>query len=198
MLLYIIDNNLFVNVKQPLKIESTRDAKLRDNQFFRFQKRIKLERMTRQLHEQLKTIRGWKSAGNIIVFTNGCFDLLHPGHLSILEQARSLGDRLVVGLNTDSSVRNLKGDNRPIFNLNERTGMLNSLSFVDMVIPFHEERPQSLITLICPDVLAKGGDYTIDNIVGSNFVIKNGGIVKTLRFVKGYSTTEIINRIKEL
>ncbi len=131
-----------------------------------------------------------------MVFTNGCFDILHLGHIDYLEKARFLGDKLVVGLNDDDSVRRLKGESRPINNLKARSSMLAALEFVDAVVPFEEDTPLSLISSLLPDVLVKGNDYTIDNIVGADVVIENGGRVETIELVKGYSTTTIINKLK--
>ena len=148
--------------------------------------------------DPFELIRNWKSQQLKIVFTNGCFDLLHVGHITYLQEAKNEGDKLVVGLNSDLSVQRLKGQKRPVFSLKERSEILSALSCVDLVIPFEEDTPLELIQLIKPDILVKGGDYEIDNIVGSKFVISNGGRVKSLTFVKGSSSSEIITRIKEL
>ena len=145
----------------------------------------------------LGKIHRWQEAGEKIVFTNGCFDLLHYGHVSFLQEASTLGDRLVIGLNTDDSVSKLKGPERPVNDLLARTKILEALKFVDVVIPFAEDNPLALIKEIKPQVLVKGGDYQMENIVGSKFVLKNGGLVKSLKFVEGYSTTDLIKRIKE-
>jgi rfaE bifunctional protein nucleotidyltransferase chain/domain len=131
------------------------------------------------------------------VFTNGCFDILHLGHLDYLEKSRDLADKLVVGLNTDKSVRQLKGPGRPINNEYARARMLAAMSFVDLVIAFNEETPLELIKKVKPDILVKGKDYEVENIVGAEFVIGNGGEVKTIELKKGYSTTDIINKIKK-
>lgn len=139
----------------------------------------------------------WQSEGKKIVFTNGVFDLLHIGHVTYLAKAADLGDKLVIGLNTDSSVKRIKGDSRPINDQNNRAALLASLFFVDGVVLFEEDTPLNLISTLLPDVLVKGADYTIDNIVGAKEVIANGGEVKTINFVEGYSSTSIINRIKE-
>lgn len=130
-----------------------------------------------------------------VVFTNGCFDVLHRGHVTYLAQARDLGDCLVVGLNSDASVKRLKGENRPINNENDRALLLAALSFVDYIIIFEEDTPQNLIEQVKPDILVKGGDYQIDNIVGADFVLKNGGQVLTIPFVDGYSSTKIIQAL---
>ena len=133
-----------------------------------------------------------------IVFTNGCFDILHSGHVKYLEQAKGLGDILIIGINSDDSVRKLKGDSRPINTLNDRAYVLSGLTIVDYIIAFDELTPLKLISQVLPDILVKGGDYKIDEIVGNDFVEKNGGIVKTVPFLDGASTTDIINKIKEM
>ena len=132
-----------------------------------------------------------------IVFTNGCFDILHRGHAVYLAQARSLGDALVVGLNTDASVRRLKGPERPLNAQADRAFLLASLACVDAVILFDDDTPERLIHQVVPDVLVKGGDYTIDKIVGADFVMQNGGLVTTIPFVDGYSTTNIIQKMSK-
>tara|TARA_B100001996_G_scaffold121980_1_gene92245 strand:- start:103 stop:579 length:477 start_codon:yes stop_codon:yes gene_type:complete len=134
-----------------------------------------------------------KSANNKIVFTNGCFDIIHKGHLGYLHQSKDLGDYLIVGLNSDDSVTLLKGSDRPINNQNVRAKNLLRLDYVDAVIIFSEETPEELIKLLLPDILTKGGDYQKNQIAGSNSVIKNGGKVIILPHLKGYSTTAIIN-----
>ena len=131
-----------------------------------------------------------------IVFTNGCFDVLHYGHVHYLLEARKLGDLLVVGLNNDDSVRRLKGSTRPVNGENERAFVLAALSCVDYVSLFEEDTPEELIKIVRPDVLVKGGDYTIDNIVGADFVQRNGGVVTTIPFVEGFSSTRIIEQLK--
>lgn len=141
-------------------------------------------------------IAQWKQSGERVVFTNGCFDLIHFGHLQYLEQARQLGTRLVVGLNSDQSVMRLKGVHRPIKDQKTRAALLASLFFVDMVVAFEEDTPLELIQKLLPDVLVKGGDYTIENIVGADIVLRNGGEVKTLAFVPGYSTSAYEKKIK--
>jgi len=137
----------------------------------------------------------WKQSGEV-VFTNGCFDILHLGHIDYLEKAKQLGSKLVVGLNTDASVKRLKGPDRPLNNEYARARMLAALACTDAVILFDEPTPLELITDIKPDVLVKGSDYTIDTIVGADIVIENGGSVKTIDLVNGYSTTGIIEKIK--
>lgn len=132
-----------------------------------------------------------------VVFTNGCFDILHYGHITYLAQARQLGDLLVVGLNSDLSVRRLKGESRPINNENTRALMLAALEMVDYIVIFEEDTPYNLITNVKPNILVKGGDYTIDHIVGADFVQQRGGKVMTIPFVQGFSTTSIIDHIKQ-
>jgi rfaE bifunctional protein nucleotidyltransferase chain/domain len=151
--------------------------------------------MSRELLKQ--TVTQWKAAHQKIVFTNGCFDLLHIGHLTYMARAAELGDKLIIGLNSDSSVRLLKGEGRPVNNQQSRAALLAALFFVDAVVIFEEETPQNLIAGLLPDVLVKGGDYTIDNIVGAKEVMANGGEVKTLTFVDGYSSTSIIEKIRQ-
>jgi D-glycero-beta-D-manno-heptose 1-phosphate adenylyltransferase len=139
----------------------------------------------------------WRFHNDKIVFTNGCFDLLHAGHIQYLAQARSLGNRLVLGLNSDASVRQLKGNHRPINDEKTRSFVLAALEIIDFVVIFDEETPIELIQKIQPDVLVKGGDYTIDSIVGAASVLANGGEVKVLSFLKGYSTTNIEQKIRD-
>jgi len=133
-----------------------------------------------------------------LVFTNGCFDLLHPGHVDLLQRARALGDRLIVGLNSDASVSSLKGPTRPIWNEQERAAMLLALRCVDQVVIFNERTPQRLIEDLRPDVLVKGGDWPADKIVGAKTVLKYGGEVHSLPLLDGYSTTSLIARLREL
>ena len=141
-------------------------------------------------------IKIWKKADKKIVFTNGCFDLIHVGHVLYLESAASLGDILIVGLNSDDSVRRLKGPTRPINNQLNRSIVLAGLSSIDAVIIFEEDDPLHLIKKICPDILVKGGDWKPEQIIGSDFVLNNGGHVRSLEFVEGYSTTSIEKKIK--
>jgi D-glycero-beta-D-manno-heptose 1-phosphate adenylyltransferase len=140
----------------------------------------------------------WRALGKKIVFTNGCFDILHHGHLDYLARAADHGNILVVGVNTDASVKRLKGENRPLVNEQDRLFQLAALMYVDAVCLFDEDTPKELIELVKPDVLAKGGDYTIDTIVGADLVQKNGGRVEVIPFVEGYSTTGLIANIKKL
>lgn len=140
----------------------------------------------------------WRRQGERVVFTNGCFDLLHPGHVTYLEDARAMGDHLIVGLNSDESIRRLKGENRPVNRLADRAHMLMALRAVDMVVSFSEDTPIGLITALLPDLLVKGGDYQPDEIVGAAEVRANGGEVRVVPFMGGYSSTTLINRICEL
>jgi D-beta-D-heptose 7-phosphate kinase/D-beta-D-heptose 1-phosphate adenosyltransferase len=134
--------------------------------------------------------------GRKVVFTNGCFDILHVGHVRYLQEARAQGYMLVIGLNTDASVQRLKGPSRPLQNEMARAEILAALACVDYVTLFDEETPEQLIHAVRPDVLVKGGDYTIDKIVGASFVLSYGGEVKSLQFVEGFSSTSIINKMK--
>ena len=139
----------------------------------------------------------WRAAAAKVVFTNGVFDLLHRGHVEYLEEARALGDRLVVGLNTDASVRRLKGASRPIVGERDRAAVLSALSCVDLVVLFDDDTPQRLIEAVRPAVLVKGGDYAIADIVGREFVESHGGRVATVPLREGLSTSEIVSRIRE-
>lgn len=143
-------------------------------------------------------IRYWRFKDKSIVFTNGCFDLFHPGHADFLARASDLANVLVVGLNTDASVQRLKGSGRPIQDQQGRATILASLHFVDAVVFFDEDTPEEIIELIAPDILVKGGDYRPEHIVGGNFVRSNNGQVLTLPLLKGYSTTNLINKIKTI
>ena len=138
----------------------------------------------------------WRFQNKKIVFTNGCFDLLHYGHIDYLAAARALGDKLIVGINATKSVQRLKGKHRPIKDDLTRQHLLASLFFVDVVIEFSEDTPLNLIQLIQPDILVKGGDWSVENIVGGKEVLANGGAVKSLPFVEGYSTTALEEKIK--
>ena len=150
------------------------------------------------LDELVRKREALRVEGLAVVFTNGCFDLLHPGHVRYLADARSLGDALIVGLNSDRSVRILKGEGRPILNERERADVLAALQAVDYVIIFDEETPRDLIARLLPDVLVKGGDWAIDEIVGREEVEAAGGKVLSVPYIEGKSTTEIIARIKDL
>jgi rfaE bifunctional protein nucleotidyltransferase chain/domain len=142
-----------------------------------------------------KAIHVWKLTDRKIVFTNGCFDILHYGHIHYLAQAKALGDKLIVGINSDNSVRRLKGQHRPINDNLTRKFLLASLQFVDVVIEFEEDTPIQLIQTIQPDVLTKGGDWQVNTIVGADVVMASGGVIKSLPFVEGYSTTNIEQKI---
>jgi D-glycero-beta-D-manno-heptose 1-phosphate adenylyltransferase len=138
----------------------------------------------------------WKMSGQQVVFTNGCFDILHLGHVDYLEKSRNLGDKLVLGLNTDASVSRIKGPSRPIVHETSRSRVIAALEFVDLVVFFDKETPYELIKNLLPDILVKGNDYLAENIVGADIVIANGGKVETIPLVQGFSTTNIVNKIK--
>lgn len=140
----------------------------------------------------------WKSEGKKIVFTNGCFDILHYGHIHFLSMAKEEGDILIVGLNSDESVTKLKGENRPINNEKSRSFLMASLDFVDRVCLFGEDTPKMLIDEIVPDILVKGGDYKAEEIVGFHTVTKNGGKVIALDYVEGYSTSSLEEKIRSM
>ena len=140
-------------------------------------------------------INQWKEAGCTIVFTNGCFDIIHRGHIELLSAAKKKGDRLVVGLNGDQSVKRLKGNDRPIQPVEDRAMILDAIESVDMVVGFEEDTPAEMILHFLPDVLLKGGDYTIDTIVGADTVITNGGTVETIPLIPEKSTTALLDRI---
>ena len=144
----------------------------------------------------LKQIEQWKKEGKKIVFTNGCFDIIHAGHVDYLEKAKKLGDILIVGLNSDSSIRRIKGKDRPVNIQEHRKKVLEALKPVDLVIIFDEDTPERLIKEIKPNVLVKGGDWKIENIVGADFVQSYGGTVTTIDFVYDTSTTKIIQKVK--
>ena len=149
------------------------------------------------LKDNIDIINRMKAERKKIVFTNGCFDLLHVGHIRYLAQAKKLGNFLIIGLNSDSSVKELKGEDRPINSFEDRATLLSAIKSVDLVIMFEEQTPENLIKDIVPDILVKGGDYNIEDIVGYQTVIQNGGQVKTLSFYEGYSSTNYINKIKK-
>lgn len=143
------------------------------------------------------SIAQWQSKGKKVVFTNGVFDLLHIGHITYMAKAAELGDKLVIGLNSDSSVKRIKGEDRPVNDQNSRAALLAALFFVDGIVVFEEDTPIDIITTLMPDILVKGADYSIENIVGAKEVMANGGEVKTIDFVEGYSSTSIIKKIRE-
>lgn len=131
----------------------------------------------------------------ILVFTNGTFDILHRGHVEYLASAKALGDALIVGLNTDASIRRIKGPNRPINTQADRARVLSALAAVDYVVPFGDDTPKRLIEKILPDVLVKGADWQVDDIVGKDIVERNGGVVRTIRLTRGRSTTNVIHKV---
>lgn len=143
-------------------------------------------------------LKNWNAAGETIVFTNGCFDIIHHGHVDSLQKSAAFGTKLIVGLNSDKSVELLKGKNRPVFNQEARALMIAALAFVDAVIIFAEDTPANLIAQINPDFLVKGKQYEIHEIAGHKTVLANGGRVETLDLVPDISTSEVIRRIKEL
>ncbi len=146
----------------------------------------KIADITKELHASARKI----------VFTNGCFDIIHAGHVSYLSQAKALGDILIVGLNSDASVRRLKGDKRPINAEQDRAIVLAAFSFVDYVVIFEEDTPYELIKQVQPNILVKGGDWQASEIIGSDIVLEHGGIVQSLNLVEGLSTTSILHRLK--
>ncbi|MGD9493762.1 MAG: D-glycero-beta-D-manno-heptose 1-phosphate adenylyltransferase [Bacteroidales bacterium] len=149
--------------------------------------------------EQLiQRVNTWRSERQTIVFSNGCFDIIHPGHAQYLAAAAALGSRLVIGVNTDESVKKLKGAARPVISENERCLLLASFQFVDAVCLFDEDTPLKLIESIIPDILVKGKDYTIDQIVGADVVLQHGGKVETIELVEGFSTSSLIEKIKKI
>lgn len=145
----------------------------------------------------IQQVKDWKTEGNKVVFTNGCFDIVHLGHVDYLEKSRLKGDKLVLAVNTDASVSRIKGDLRPVVMEYARARVLASFEFIDAVTFFDEETPLQLIKECLPDILVKGNDYTIDTIVGSKEVIENGGSVETVELVEGFSTSKIIEKIKK-
>jgi rfaE bifunctional protein nucleotidyltransferase chain/domain len=148
------------------------------------------------LPQLIKKVASWRVLGKTVAFTNGCFDILHEGHIFSLSQAAQCADFLIVGVNSDSSIKKLKGEERPINNEQSRSLLLASLLITDAIVVFNEDTPLQLITTLLPDVLVKGGDYTIDQIVGAKEVIANGGKVIINPIVEGFSTTAIIEKIK--
>ena len=159
--------------------------------FKKIQSKVKTWATAKQAVDQ------WKRSGRKVVFTNGCFDLLHYGHIHYLAQAKDLGDSLMVGVNADRSVARLKGPHRPIKDENTRLHILAALACVDAVVLFEENTPYELIKMLMPDVLVKGGDWLPENIIGADIVLGNGGAVFSLPFVEGFSTTNYEKKIKE-
>ena len=144
-----------------------------------------------------KEAANWKKFNEKVVFTNGCFDIIHLGHIDYLGKSADLGDRLIVGINTDASVSKLKGPSRPVIHEHTRIAKIAALAFVDAVVLFGEETPLELIKIIAPDVLVKGGDYSVETIVGADEVLKRNGTVEVIPFLEGHSSTAIIDKIKE-
>ena len=142
-----------------------------------------------------KKLEEWKKSKKTIVFTNGCFDLLHKGHIDLLTVASKYGDKLVVGINSDESVRKIKGEDRPVENQRTRKKNLLNIKYVDEVYVFEESTPLNVIKSICPDVLVKGADYTVPEIVGAKFILSNGGKVRTVPLTPGFSTTKSIEKM---
>ena len=148
--------------------------------------------------EAKKQVDDWKLSGQKIVFTNGCFDILHRGHVEYLTEAKACGDKLVTALNSDTSVRGLKGDPRPIQSQEDRAVILDALESVDLVVIFDQETPAKIIKSLLPDVLTKGGDYSAETIVGADTVTENGGEIKVIPFRSGQSTSGIVEKIIKL
>jgi len=142
-----------------------------------------------------KAVNSLKKAGKKVVFTNGCYDLLHVGHIRLLQSARKKGDILIVAINSDASVRRIKGDKRPLVNQKERAETLAALECIDIVTVFNEDDPFNIIKDIMPDILVKGGDWPLDKIIGSDIVIKNGGKVMNIKYQAGKSTTNLVGRV---
>ena len=140
-------------------------------------------------------VNQWKEAGCTIVFTNGCFDIIHRGHIELLSAAKKKGDRLIVGLNSDQSVKRLKGNDRPLQPVEDRAMILDAIESVDMVVGFEEDTPAEIILHFLPDILVKGGDYTTNTIVGADTVIANGGTVETIPLIPEKSTTALLDQI---
>lgn len=146
----------------------------------------------------LPLIQKLKTEGKRIIFTNGCFDILHSGHIDYLKKTKELGDILIIGINSDESVKKIKQQNRPINKLLDRMIVLDSIRYVDYVVPFNEETPENLIKIIKPDVLTKGGDWNKKDVVGSDFVKSYGGKTVIIPYIKGKSTTNTIKKIRDL
>ncbi|HMZ46329.1 MAG TPA: D-glycero-beta-D-manno-heptose 1-phosphate adenylyltransferase [Chitinophagaceae bacterium] len=157
-----------------------------------------IEKKIFDLPALVKQVAIWKKFNKTIAFTNGCFDILHDGHIYSLSQAAKEADYLIVAVNSDSSIKKIKGEDRPINHQQSRAMMLASFAIIDAVIIFEEDTPYNLITTLLPNVLVKGGDYTINQIIGAEEVIKNGGNVVINPIIQGFSTTGIINKIKNL
>ena len=161
-------------------------------------KREKILQKLLTKEEAVARVQEWQAEGKFVVFSNGCFDIIHPGHSDYLAKAADLADKMILGLNSDDSVRRLKGENRPVIAENDRARLLASFEFVDAVVLFDEDTPAELIDALIPDVLVKGKDYEIKDIVGADTVLKNGGRVETIELTNGFSTTELIRKIKAM
>ncbi|TNJ37596.1 D-glycero-beta-D-manno-heptose 1-phosphate adenylyltransferase [Chlorobaculum thiosulfatiphilum] len=148
--------------------------------------------------EMLRKVRNWQAEGAKVVFTNGCFDILHAGHARYLAATRELGDRLVVGLNTDASVKRLKGPKRPVASEDDRAEVLSALGAVDAITLFDDDTPEALIGMLLPDILVKGADWPVEKIAGAKAVLEHGGSVLTVPLLEGRSTTGIIETIIQL
>lgn len=163
---------------------------------------MKVPPYSSKYHKSMSTFKSvistWQEQSNSIVFTNGCFDIVHKGHIDNLEAAAAHGDKMVVGLNSDSSIKNIKGHERPIINQESRAAVLCSLSCVDAVVLFEENTPIELIKKILPNVIVKGDEYKEEEMIGRDIVLKNGGKIITLPMSIGYSSSDIINKIKRL
>ncbi|MBI9062436.1 MAG: D-glycero-beta-D-manno-heptose 1-phosphate adenylyltransferase [Marinilabiliaceae bacterium] len=156
----------------------------------------RIESKIKSLAEATQVIREWELQEEKIVFTNGCFDIVHRGHVDYLSRAKDLGTKLVLGLNSDASVQRLKGSNRPIVDEQSRAILLAAFQFIDMVVFFDEDTPYELIKALQPDILVKGSDYNAKDIVGYDVLMAKGGRVETIDFVEGFSTTAIVEKIK--
>ncbi|HRR96110.1 MAG TPA: D-glycero-beta-D-manno-heptose 1-phosphate adenylyltransferase [Candidatus Ratteibacteria bacterium] len=153
-------------------------------------------RKKKSFKEIVKIVKELKRENKKIVFTNGCFDIIHSGHIKLLKKAKQLGDVVIVGINKDSSIKKIKGKNRPILNENQRIEIISAIEFVDYVVPFGQTTPEKLIKIIKPDILIKGGDYKKEDVVGKDIVEKYGGKVYIFPLIGNISTTNIIKKIK--
>ncbi|MCT4647271.1 MAG: D-glycero-beta-D-manno-heptose 1-phosphate adenylyltransferase [Carboxylicivirga sp.] len=144
----------------------------------------------------VETVKQWEADNETIVFTNGCFDIVHRGHIDYLSKAKDKGSKLILGLNTDASVQRLKGPQRPVVDEQSRAILMGALQFIDLVVLFDEDTPYELIKALQPDVLVKGSDYNAEDIVGYDILMAKGGEVETIDFVEGFSTTSIVEKIK--
>ena len=156
----------------------------------------KLKAKIFHIEDLSQIIKEWRLDGNKIVFTNGCFDLIHLGHLEVLARSADLGDRLVVGINSDKSIKRIKGKSRPIIEEDSRAKQLAAIEFIDAVILFNEDTPHNLISFINPDIITKGGDYKKNDVVGNELMNKKSGEVVIIPLTQGFSTTSILEKIK--